>query len=99
MASAKPPSLKMTNSLFKNQFMMSEECHTHLITILMEAQIHTIIDMETGEDSSALAQRPFFGSAKQQDMERSLTSMSTAQKHGDWKLPRAIRWDLQSKAI
>jgi len=51
----KPPSLKTINFLSRKFFIiMSQECHTHLITTLMEAQIHTKMSMDTGEDSSAL---------------------------------------------
>ena len=70
MAAAKPPSLKTIDSLFRKLFMMSQECHMHMITMQMEAQRHTKMSMETGEDSSALVQELIFGSAKQLDMVR-----------------------------
>ena len=97
MAAAKPPSLKTTDSLFRKPFMMSLECHTHMITMLMEAQRHTRMSMETGKDSFALAQERIFGSAKQQDMVRSLASKRTAQQHVELKSPRALSWELESK--
>lgn len=98
MAAAKPPSLKTIDSLSRKLFMMSQECHTHMITMLMEAQRHTKMFMEIGEDSSALAQVPIFGSAKQQDMVRLLASKRTAQQHVEWKSPKALAWVLESKA-
>ena len=98
MAAAKPLSLKTIDSLFRKLFMMSLECHTHMITMLMEAQRHTRMSMETGEDSFALVQERIFGSDKQQDMERSLASKRTAQQHVEWKSPRALSWELESKA-
>ena len=45
-----------------------------------------------------MAQKPIFGSAKQQDMVRSLASKRTAQQHVEWKSPKASSWELVSKA-
>ena len=61
-----------------------------MIIMRMEAQRHTKMFMETGEDSSAQAQGPIFGSAKQLVMEKSLALQKIARQHAQWKSPKAL---------